>query len=253
MPLSFIQPVSDGGILVQRSPRRAKSPQLLAATGLSMRRFFVGIRPRTCSLVVLNALLLVCLVWCMARGTQTAPLLATAPRRIQPPEGLPTIATGRPELSTLQDHALFHASRRYVAPIDPRSQPTIPPIPEYQLVGTFSVPNKPSVALLKSKGSGASRQVHAGEELEEWRVEGIEARRIVLKHGEQFAELTSAAHPSETPTSGTPEQGRTTPNEPQLTSTAAVGMHRVLGSVGAPALGTSSLPAGRPRIQRRPF
>jgi hypothetical protein len=232
-----------------------------------MKSTFAGMRPRTGALGVLTLALLGFGVLSVWRGTQTASLLATPARRVAPPAALPGTPTSvSPALGTVQDHALFHATRRYIAPLDPRSQPTIPPTPDYQLAGTFTVPNKPSVALLKNKTAGSSRQVRTGDALDGWQVTGIESRRILLKYGEQVIEITSAnATGTTSPSSPAPGSASAQPSHPPaagFTPVPAVASGppttpgstpRMLGSVRTPAVATPGMPTGRPRIVPRPL
>ena len=224
-------------------------------------------RPRTGALGLLTLALLGFGMLSLWRGTQTASLLATPARRVAPPEALPGPPTSvSPTLATLQDHALFHATRRYIAPPDPRSQPTIPPTPDYQLVGTFTVPNKPSIALLKNKTAGSSRQVRTGEALDGWQVTGIETRRILLKYGEQVVEITSAnTTGAASPSSPAPSPVAAEPSHPAAAGftkvpTVASGLPtapgstpRMLGSVRTPSVATPGMPMGRPRVAPRPL
>lgn len=148
-----------------------------------MRRSLSTASPRVLALAALNVILAACLLTGIWRGTQTATLLATAPRPMPLPEYELTRPVSQTRLATLEDRTLLYASRHvYVAP----APNLAPPKPNYRLVGTFIIPSKPAVALLTGP-QDTSRKVKAGDRLDGWLVEAVERHRVQLRHdGETF-------------------------------------------------------------------
>lgn len=127
-------------------------------------------------------------VW---EGTQTQSLLAIAPRSVVAPEpdvAPPSWISDR----ALQEKPLLYTSRRLYTPPPPNAAPATPPKPDYQLVGTFVIPAKPTVALL-SHVSGASRKVKAGDELDGWLVQMVETHRVLLQFADTTFEISNGA------------------------------------------------------------
>jgi hypothetical protein len=92
------------------------------------------------------------------------------------------------DVTAIRDNALFYSRRSFYEP-PPPSQLIAPP--EYELAGTMRLPDNKRLAFVKRKSDHASRSLHVGEDLEGWRVESIEASRIVLARNEQRTEVTS--------------------------------------------------------------
>lgn len=138
---------------------------------------------------VLGALVVVRLL----AGTQSDELLATPPRAPRLPEMQLEAPALEAQLEPLRDRALFYASRAfYVAPPPPPA-PTAPPKPNYLLAGTFVIPQKHTVALLK-QGTGTNVvKVKAGDDLEGWHIESVDAARVVLRHQDERFEIARAA------------------------------------------------------------
>ena len=127
-------------------------------------------------------------------GTQTAALLATPAR----PAIVPATSLDAPaienHLEPLRDRALFYASRAFYVPPRAPTLPSVPPRPSYELAGTFIIPRKPSVAFLRPGASGGvPRKVKAGDDVDGWTVESVEASRVLLRFQDERAEIQRAA------------------------------------------------------------
>lgn len=123
-------------------------------------------------------------------GTQAADLLAT-PAKSAPALAIDLGQASAPaDLAAIQAQPLMHATRAFYTP-PPVTAPVAPPLPEYRLAGSFIAPNKPPVALLA--GPQTTRRVHAGDDLDGWRVESIAAKRVVLRWQEQTKEIGTVA------------------------------------------------------------
>lgn len=135
-------------------------------------------RPRSAALIALNGVVGVLVIVVAARGTQTRSMLSTPARPLSVEEISLTRPAVSPGLGAIQDRALLYASRRfYTAPVGP----TAPPHPQYRLVGTFIIPQKPAVAFLAG-ATGGSRKVKPGDTLDGWLVEAVEAHRVTLRY-----------------------------------------------------------------------
>jgi hypothetical protein len=133
-------------------------------------------------------------VWACAmrlwHGSEVQSTLATAPVRIAAPDALQDPIPNTIDLTAVQSAALFYESRTfYVPPVNHQVQPP----PDYKLSGTLVIPRQPTVAMLIQNRSGARIKVRAGDDLEGWTVESIQAQSVLLRHvGQQF-EIQSAA------------------------------------------------------------
>jgi hypothetical protein len=208
-----------------------------------MKSLLAKVRPPTAALATANFLMAAVLIYESWHGTQSAALLATPPRRLNLPEtriGLPARAAN---LASIQDHALFYASRQFYVPPAPGSIPITPPKPDYRLAGTFVIPSKPTVAVLTNQTG--TRKVKPGDDLDGWRVQVVENRRVVLQYEDQILEITSAAQ-------GNGSGMRAVP----LTRTAqaaSAGGTRTLGAAGGRAqLPTHDPSSAAPRLYRPP-
>jgi hypothetical protein len=206
------------------------------------------LRPLTCSLVLLNALLAILLVYTAWSGTQVSALLATPPKPFATPSLDITPQPGLSARSTLQDRPLFYASRHSYTPPPPSALPVAPPKPDYRLVGTFVIPSKPTVALMSSP-AGASRKVKAGDDLDGWSVVAVENGRVVLQFQGQTTEITSSGK-----TGSTGLQRMPIPLAPQAAQNSTSGV-RVLGNE-MPRVSLSQsvpdVPSSSPRLYRPP-
>jgi hypothetical protein len=177
-------------------------------------------------------------------GTQSGLLLATAPNA----QGIPEMKSDAPaldaNLQSVRDRSLLYASRAfYVAP-PPPTAPAAPPRPAYVLAGTFLIPHKPAVALLKRNTGTNVLKVNAGDDLEGWRIEAVEAARVVLRFEDERFEMIRAASESGTHLTRVP-----------LTRAAPTASRTTLGSghpAGPVAASGVNQPLVEARLYRRP-
>jgi hypothetical protein len=92
-------------------------------------------------------------------------------------------------LSNLRHQPLTYATRQpYVAPAPAIS--LAPPPPGYRLTGTLITPRRPaSATLVPAAGDAAARRVKPGDDLDGWKVQAVEANRVILTYGEQSIEI----------------------------------------------------------------
>jgi hypothetical protein len=146
----------------------------------------------TLALGALNVGLCIGLLCVAFGGTRASELLATPAR---PPTPLNIELRGTPtapDLSAIQDKPLMHASRVFYSAPPPDAAPQAPPLPDYRLAGSFHAPKRAAVALLARREGGSMRRVRAGDDLDGWRVDAIESRRVVLRWQDQTREILSA-------------------------------------------------------------
>jgi hypothetical protein len=103
----------------------------------------------------------------------------------------PTAATSV-DIAKIRDNAVFYSRRSFYEP-PPPSQSI--PSPDYDFTGSMDLPQGKRVAFVKAKFDHASRMLHLGDDLEGWRVEGIEPNKVVLVRDDHRTELTSSAPP----------------------------------------------------------
>ncbi len=138
--------------------------------------------------VVLAALVVLRLV----HGTEAGELLATPPKAPNLPQMKLDAPTLEAHFEPVRDHALFYASRAfYVAP-PPPAAPTAPPHPNYVLAGTFAIPHKHTVALLKQGANNTVLKVKAGDDLEGWHIESVESARVLLRYQDERFEIAGS-------------------------------------------------------------
>ena len=161
-----------------------------------MKNLFTRISLFTAVLGAVAAALGVFIIARLAAGTQADALLARSPKTPNVPEMTLQAPALEAQLEPLRDRALFYASRAfYVAP-PPPAAPAAPPRPNYMLAGTFVIPHKPTVALLK-QGTGTNVvKVKAGDDLEGWHIENVEAARVLLRYQDERFEIARAARES---------------------------------------------------------
>lgn len=97
------------------------------------------------------------------------------------------------DIGRIRDNALFYSRRSFYEP-PPPSQSI--PSPDYDFAGSMDTPQGKRVAFVKAKSDHASRMLHLGDDLDGWRVEGIEPTKVVLVRDDHQTELTSTATPT---------------------------------------------------------
>jgi hypothetical protein len=129
--------------------------------------------------------------------------------RVHQPEHLADRHLAQPDLSVLnpnaapnidlvavRDNAVFYAHRAFFQPPPPGQSI---PVPEYNFAGSIGLPQGKRLAFVQKKSDKSSRTVHVGDDLDGWRVESIDAQRVVIARDTQKMELKSA---NESPGSG---------------------------------------------------
>ncbi|MEJ0037689.1 MAG: hypothetical protein WDO68_16715 [Gammaproteobacteria bacterium] len=158
-----------------------------------MKNLFARMSLSTASLAALAAALGMLVVVRLLSGTHSAELLATAAKVPNIPEMKLDAPALDAHLEPVRDHSLFYASRAfYIAP-PPPAAPTAPPRPAYVLAGTFAIPHKHTVALLKQSAGTNVLKVKAGDDLEGWRVESVDAARVALGYHDERFEIVRTA------------------------------------------------------------
>jgi hypothetical protein len=196
------------------------------------------LRPITAGLLVLNLVLAATLAALAWNGTRTDELLATPARDVPVAVGSIDLPPPGADVASIQDAALFHASRRfYVAP-PPSSVPVAPPRPDYRLAGTFVVPNKPTAAWLMSNSTQQSLRVKVGESVGGWNVQGIEKGRVLLQYENETVQIGD---------SGRPVSGGLNVVPMKRTTIATATGVKVLGNPGATVPG-SQIEQGAPPV-----
>jgi hypothetical protein len=107
------------------------------------------------------------------------------------PTAAPTI-----DLTAIRDNAVFYTHRAFFQPNLPEQSIAVP---EYDFAGSIGLPQGKRVAFVKKKSDKSNRTVHVGDDLDGWRVESIDAQRVVIVKDTQKVELKSA---TESPGSG---------------------------------------------------
>jgi hypothetical protein len=128
-------------------------------------------------------------------------------RRVKEPEVLAHRSLSLPDLSPLhastsvsvdllavRDNAVFHTHRSFYQP-PPPSQSV--PAPNYEFAGSMALPQGRKVAFVRKKSDKTNRTVHIGDDLDGWRVELIDASRVVFARDGQQIEVKSATLQSE--------------------------------------------------------
>ena len=153
-------------------------------------------------LVLVNTLLVVTAGLCVWRGTDTDKILRVPASQVKVPALRLEPPTLHADFAGLVSRTPFYATRRlYVIPSKPEAPP--PPVPKYVFGGSVIRPHGPAVALLNNPSNGSALRVTAGKDLDGWRVETVEASRVVLRYENERAEIARVARqPSQ---SGTAE------------------------------------------------
>jgi hypothetical protein len=195
---------------------------------------------RTVSLVAVNIGLLVTTILLWRHGEQRIqePVHLAIPT-LPPPDLAFLQSAGPPavDVAGIREAAVFHARRTFYQP-PPPSQ-ALPP-PDYQLAGVMGLSKDKRVAFLKKNADHSSRTIHLGDDVDGWRVEGIELARVTFIHDTQHAEIHS-----NTPISPGLIRG---PVGPRVVSTGP----RTLGGSGASGVSFNTTPSAEARIYRPP-
>ena len=109
---------------------------------------------------------------------------------------LNAVASPNIDVAAIRDNAVFYAHRTFFQPPPPGQSV---PVPEYDFAGSIGLPQGKRVAFVKKKSDKSNRTVHVGDDLDGWRVESIDAQRVVIVRDSQKIELKSA---NESPGSG---------------------------------------------------
>jgi hypothetical protein len=160
-----------------------------------MKQSIAKARGLTVLLIVANAGAVAILLDQALHGTQAARLLATAPKSFAAPHLDMKLPVGTVDGAVIQDQALFYAIRRLYIPPPPSALPVTPPRPDYKLAGTFIIPSKPSVALMRG-AAAVSRKVRTGDDLDGWTVQAVAAGRVTLRFGAMTFDIVSAGRPA---------------------------------------------------------
>jgi hypothetical protein len=206
-------------------------------------RAWIKLPAPTLLLGLFTGTLLVAPLVVLLGGTQAAGLLATPARAPAPLTIDLADAPAMPDLGAIQSQPLMYSTRAfYVAPA-PDTAPTVPPLPDYRFAGAFIVPNKPAVALLSRQGA-ATRRVRVGEDLDGWRVQAVESRRVLLQWQDQQREIGAQSKPMSAGLRRVPMQRQ---------RVASAGGIQTLGSplpVSTPSANPVELPGGMggPRV-----
>jgi hypothetical protein len=157
-----------------------------------MKGFSAGIGWRTVALALVNVLLLLGIGLRLWKGTETESILRTPARVVKAPAlhlDIPPLYT---DFRSLADRAPFYASRHLYVQTSPAVSPALP-VPKYVFGGAVIRQHGAAVALLNNATSGVTVRVTAGQDLEGWRVESVEAFRVVLRHEGERAEIVRVA------------------------------------------------------------
>jgi hypothetical protein len=145
--------------------------------------------------VGLLALLIVILRW--GEGRVRAPDHLIARHLAEPDLSLlNAVTSSNIDVTAIRDNAVFYAHRTFFQPPPPGQSI---PAPEYDFAGSIGLPEGKRLAFVKKRSDKSNRTVHVGDDLDGWRVESIDAQRVVLVRDTQRMELKSAG---ESPGSG---------------------------------------------------
>jgi hypothetical protein len=202
------------------------------------------IRASTVLLLLLNAglLVLVSSVWRDGQRRVAEPAnLAVTP--LEQPDLAPLNSVPMPgvEVATIRDQAVFYVRRSFYRPPPPSME--VPP-PEYVLSGTFGLQDGKRVAFVKRKSDQSSRTLHVGDDLDGWRVDRVEASRVVLTHDTQISEVVDTQGGGLTPGllrgSASMPPAAVVRTGPRVLGGAGVGTGIVPGVAGPPVSSVSA-------------
>lgn len=137
----------------------------------------------------LAVLLVVIACWGQDRARQPEHL---ATRHFAEPDVSVLSAEAAPnvDLAAVRDNAVFYTHRMFFQPPPPGQSIAVP---DYDFAGTMSLPQGKRLAFVKKKSDKSNRTVHVGDDLDGWRVESIDAQRVVLMRDAQKIELKAAS------------------------------------------------------------
>lgn len=153
-----------------------------------MRVPLIGIGWRAWALVLVNGVLATAIGLRLWKGTETAAILLASPLKVKTPVlhvDLPPLYS---DFRGLTDRTPFYASRRLYVEASPAASLPLP-VPKYVFDGALIRQHGLSVALLNDPASRSTVRVSAGKDLDGWRVESVEASRVVLRHENEHAEI----------------------------------------------------------------
>ena len=196
---------------------------------------------RTLALVFVNALFVATAGWRSWKGTQTDRILHVAAREVKVPVPHLELPPLYADFTGIANRTPFYASRRlYVLPSKPVDPP--PPVPKYVFGGAVIRPHGPGVALLNNPANGSALRVTAGKDVDGWRVESVEASRVLLRYEDQHAEIGRATKQA---SQSAASEGVTRAPVTRSNRAPADGAVRVLGNgqaVGRATPAASNLP-----------
>lgn len=142
------------------------------------------------ALATMAAILGAALILQFRHGSDASAILHTPPRR-SPIPGTPFATPLSNDLQTIQNGALFYATRKYITP-----PPTMPPsaraqLSSYLLMGTMLVPQRPPVAFLRRGPSGLTMTLSPGDHLDGWTVMTVQAGSATFGYGADRVTLTT--------------------------------------------------------------
>jgi hypothetical protein len=149
------------------------------------------LRITTISLALLNVALAlgVALLWKQGQTRVLEPAtLVVPPLPLPDLAALNSIPMSSVDVATIRNQAVFYASRSFY---QPAPAPVEVASPEYEMAGTLRLSDGKRIAFVRRKADRSSRTLHLGDNLDGWRVQIIDADRIVLGYNEQTAELRS--------------------------------------------------------------
>jgi len=191
-------------------------------------------RRSTALLAVANLVLMGALAETLLHGSKARLILAIAPDATTSKKVALDVPGRSIDFLAVQSAAAFYETRQFYVPPIVESKP---PRPDFRLVGTMALPQKPMVAMLVHNQTGIQSKVRKGEQLEGWTVISVEPKRVLLQLGDDQLEVNTKSGGS---LSGSPTnavQASASVGEMSSGNVPSGGV-RVLGSP-APAQGNS--------------
>jgi hypothetical protein len=149
---------------------------------------------KTIGLAALNgALLLSCIVlWRAGQQWVHAPEHLPVRSLVMPDLKVLDVAAGHGlDVAAIRDNTIFHNRRLfYRAPAPSQAAPA----PDYEFAGSMGLPQGKRVAFVKKKSDQSGRSLHVGDDLDGWRVETIDASRVLLVREDQHLELKAESN-----------------------------------------------------------